>query len=130
MKKIITISTLLLLLTGCGNTIICKTKNGDIKEEQHIKYNGNNITKITTKKIYKFKNKEDFKKMEGIIKYSVKLGTSDNVTSSYKKKNKKYILTQEYNISKMSEDQIKKSNVSNNKEEYINELKSTGLTCK
>lgn len=129
MKKLLILTTLI-LLTGCGNTIICKTKGGNIKEEYYIKYNGNDITKITTKKIYKFDNKEDFKKMEGIIQYSVKLGTSDNVTSKYKKKNKKYILIQEYNISKMSEEQLKNSKVSNNKEEYINKLKSDGLTCK
>ena len=129
MKKLLILTTLI-LLTGCGNTIICKTKDGNIKEEYYIKYNGNDITKITTKKIYKFNNKEDFKKMAGIIQYSVKLGTSDNVTSKYKKKNKKYILIQEYDISKMDEEQLKKQNVSNDKEEYINKLKSEGLTCK
>ena len=129
MKKLLVLTTLI-LLTGCGNTIICKTKDGDIQEKYYIKYSDNDITKIKTKKIYKFDNKEDFKQMEWIIKYSVKLGTSDNITSKYKKKNKKYILIQEYDISKMDEEQLKKQNVSNNKEEYVNKLKSDGLTCK
>ncbi len=129
MKKIIILTTLI-LLTGCGNTIICKTKDGNIKEEYKIEYKNNDITKITINKTYKFDNKEDFKKVEGIIQYSVKLGTSDNVTSKYKKKNKKYILIQEYNVSKMNEEELEKFNIIANKEEYINKQKSDGLTCK
>ena len=129
MKKIIILTTLI-LLTGCGNTIICKTKDGNIKEEYKIEYKNNDITKITINKTYKFDNKEDFKKVEGIIQYSVKLGTSDNVTSKYKKKNKKYILIQEYNVLKMNEEELEKFNITANKEEYINKQKSDGLTCK
>ena len=129
MKKIIILTTLI-LLTGCGNTIICKTKDGNIKEEYKIEYKNNDITKITINKTYKFDNKEDFKKVEGIIQYSVKLGTSDNVTSKYKKKNKKYILIQECNVLKMNEEELEKFNITANKEEYINKQKSDGLTCK
>lgn len=129
MKKLIILTTLL-LLTGCGNTITCKTKDGNIKEEYYIKYSGNDITKITTKKTYKFDDKEEFKSFESIVQYSVKASTSDNITSKYKKKNKKYILIQDYDIKNMSDEQLTKYSINKNKEEYVNKLKSDGLTCK
>lgn len=130
MKKIITIAVLLLMITGCDNVIICKTKGGNIKEEYSIKYSGNDITKITTKKIYRFDNKEEFKNFESIVQYSVKANISNNVTAKYKKKNKKYILIQEYNIKNMSEEELTKYSINKNKEEYINKLKLDGLICK
>ena len=130
MKKIIIISTTLLLLTGCGNTIICKTTGGKIIEEYNIKYNKNEITNLTTKKTYKLDTKEQFKNFESIIQYTVKANTSENITAKYKKKNKKYILIQDYNINKMSEEESIKLGVSKNKEELVNRLKNNGLTCK
>src|SRR5574344_1481865 len=107
MKKILIITTLL-LLTGCGNTIICKTTGGKIIEEYNIKFNKNEITNLTTKKTYKLDTKEQFKNFESIIQYNVKSSTSENVTAKYNKKNKKYILIQEYNINKMDADELNK----------------------
>jgi len=129
MKKILIITTLL-LLTGCGNTIICKTTGGKIIEEYNIKFNKNEITNLTTKKTYKLDTKEQFKNFESIIQYNVKSSTSENVTAKYKKKNKKYILIQEYNINKMDADELNKYGLNKNKEEYVNNLKNSGLKCK
>ena len=129
MKKILIITTLL-VLTGCGNTIICKTTGGKIIEEYNIKYNKNEITNLTTKKTYKLDTKEQFEKFESIVQYNVKASTAPNVTAKYKKKNKKYILIQEYNINKMGADELNKYGLNKNKEEYVNRLKNNGLKCK
>ena len=129
MKKILLITTLL-VLTGCGNTIICKTTGGKITEEYKIKYNKNEITNLTTKKTYKLDTKEQFEKFESIVQYNVKASTAPNVTAKYKKKNKKYILIQEYNINKMGADELNKYGLNKNKEEYVNRLKNNGLKCK
>ena len=55
MKKLITISLTLLLLTGCGNKITCKTNKDDIRETYKIKYNNNTNSSLQAekdKKIY------------------------------------------------------------------------------
>lgn len=130
MKKLIIISLTLLLLTGCGNTIICKTTGGKITEEYKIKYNKNEITNLTTKKTYKLDTKEQFEKFESIVQYNVKASTAPNVTAKYKKKNKKYILIQEYNVEKMTEEELNKYSLNKNKDEFVNNLKNSGLTCK
>lgn len=130
MKKIVTISLTLFLLTGCVNTITCKTNQSDIREIYKIKYIDNTVTTVTTTKIYKFDNKEEFKNFETMMKYTVKSNTNDNIKSSYKKKNKKYILKQVYDIENISENDLTKYGLNKNKEEFVNTLKNNGLTCK
>lgn len=130
MKKLILISLTLLVLTGCGNKIKCKTTGGKIIEEYNIKYNKNEITNLTTKKTYKLDTKEQFKNFESIVQYNVKASTAPNVTAKYKKKNKKYILIQEYNVEKMTEEELNKYSLNKNKDEFVNNLKNSGLTCK
>ena len=71
MKKLITVSLILFLLTGCGKTIICKTKEGNVEEEYNIKYSGNDITKLSIKKTYKFDDVESFENFENTINYTV-----------------------------------------------------------
>lgn len=127
-KSLIIISAL--LLTGCGNKIVCKTTAGTITEKDTIKYKQNEITKITTVKTYSFEEKEDFEQFEGIIQYNVKAGTTKNTEAKYKKKNKKYILTQTYNVSNMDDAELAKLAINKNKDEYVNNLKNSGLTCK
>lgn len=127
-KSLIIISAL--LLTGCGNKIVCKTTAGTITEKDKIEYKQNEITKITTVKTYSFEEKEDFEQFEGIIQYNVKAGTTKNTEAKYKKKNKKYILTQTYNVSNMDDAELTKLAINKNKDEYVNNLKNSGLTCK
>ena len=130
MKKIIIIFLMLFLLTGCGNKITCKTIKSDVSEVYKIKYNDNIITNIETIKTYKFKDKSEFKNYEPMMQYTVKSNTDDNVKSSYKKKYKKYILKQVYDIGNIDDDDLLKYGLSKNKEELINNLKNSGLTCK
>ena len=121
---------MLFLLTGCGNKITCKTIKSDVSEVYKIKYNDNIITNIETIKTYKFKDKSEFKNYEPMMQYTVKSNTDDNVKSSYKKKYKKYILKQVYDIGNIDDDDLLKYGLSKNKEELINNLKNSGLTCK
>ena len=130
MKKLITVSLILFLLTGCGKTIICKTKEGNVEEEYNIKYSGNDITKLSIKKTYKFDDVESFENFENTINYTVLSLKQNNVKSSYKKKNKKYILKQVYNIKNTNEEELKQYGLSKNKEELLNNLKTSGLICK
>lgn len=129
MKKLIIIGTAI-LLTGCGNKILCKTTGGKIKEEYNIKYQNNEIIKLTTKKTYKLDTKEQFEKFESIVQYNVKASTTNNIIAKYKKKNKKYILIQEYDIKKMTDEELDKHGLSKNKTELVNNLKNSGLVCK
>lgn len=129
MKKLLILITVL-LLTGCGNTITCKTNGGKISEKYKIKYNNNEITNLKTIKSYNFDTKEQFEKFESIVQYNVKAGTADNITSKYKKKNKKYILIQDYNIEKMTEEELNEYGLNKNKNEFVNNLKDSGLKCK
>lgn len=130
MKKLITISITLLLLTGCGNKIICKTNKDTISETYTIKYSDNTVTKVTTEKTYRFDSKDEFKNFEPMMQYIIKSNTDDNIKSSYKKKNKKYILKQEYKVENISEEDLIKYGLNKNKEELVNNLKNNGLTCK
>lgn len=130
MKRIVIIFLMLFLLTGCGNKIICKTIKSDVSEVYKIKYNDNIITNIEIIKTYKFKDKSEFKNYEPMMQYTVKSNTDDNVKSSYKKKYKKYILKQVYDIGNIDDDDLLKYGLSKNKEELINNLKNSGLTCK
>ena len=130
MKKLLIISITLILLTGCGNKITCKTNGGKITEEYTVKYKNNEIIKLTTQKTYKFDTKEQFEKFESIVQYNVKAGTANNITSKYKKKNKKYILIQDYNIEKMTDEELEGYSLNKSKTEFINNLKDSGLTCK
>ena len=130
MKKLITVSLILFLLTGCGKTIICKTKEGNVEEEYNIKYSGNDITKLSIKKTYKFDDVESFENFENTINYTVLSLKQNNIQTSYKKKNKKYILKQVYNIKNTNEEELKQYGLSKNKEEFVNNLKNNGLTCK
>lgn len=130
MKKLIIISLTLVLLTGCGNKIICKTQGGKITEKYTIKYSNNQVTKLTTNKTYKLDTKEQFEKFESIIQYNVKASTAPNISAKYKKKNKKYILIQDYNIEKMTDEELEKYSLNKNKDEFVNSLKNSGLTCK
>lgn len=130
MKKLITVSLILFLLTGCGKTIICKTKEGNVEEEYNIKYSGNDITKLSIKKTYKFDDVESFENFENTINYTVLSLKQNNIQTSYKKKNKKYILKQVYNIKNTNEEELKQYGLSKNKEELLNNLKTSGLICK
>lgn len=130
MKKLITISLILFLLTGCCKTIICKTKEGNVEEEYNIKYSGNDITKLSIKKTYKFDDVESFENFENTINYTVLSLKQNNIQTSYKKKNKKYILKQVYNIKNTNEEELKQYGLSKNKEELLNNLKNNGLICK
>ena len=129
MKKLIIIGAAI-LLTGCGNKIVCKTTGGKIKEEYNIKYQNNEITKLITKKKYKLDTKEQFEKFESIVQYNVKASTTNNITAKYKKKKKKYILIQEYDIKKMTDEELDKHGLSKNKNEVVDSLKNSGLVCK
>lgn len=129
MKKIIILTIIVLLMTGCSNTITCKTKNSDVQEEYNIKYKNNNISKITIKKTYKFTDKKEFEQFETFVKYNASK-ENENIKSSYKKKNKKYIIKQIYNVEKMTDDELNKHSLIKNKEEFVNNLKDNGLTCK
>ena len=130
MKKIITITLTLLLLTGCGNKITCKTNKDDIRETYKIKYNNNTITNVETIKTYKFNTKAEFKNYEGIMRHTTVSNTTDNIKSSYKKKNKKYILKQIFDVEKLTDEELTKYGLSKNKEEFVNNLKNNGLKCK
>ena len=130
MKKLITISITLLLLTGCGNNIICKTNKDTISETYTIEHSDNTVTKVTTKKTYKFNSKDEFKSFEPMMQYIIKSNTDDNIKSSYKKKIKKYILKQEYKVENMSDEDLINYGLNKNKEELVNNLKNSGLTCK
>lgn len=129
MKKIIILTIIVLLMTGCSNTITCKTKNSDVQEEYNIKYKNNNISKITIKKTYKFTDKKEFEQFETFVKYNASK-ENENIKSSYKKKNKKYIIKQIYKVEKMTDDELNKHSLNKNKEEFVNNLKDNGLTCK
>lgn len=129
MKKISVILATL-VLTGCGNKIVCKTTAGSITEKDTIEYKQNEITKITTVKTYSFEEKDDFEQFEGIIQYNVKAGTTKNTEAKYKKKNKKYILTQIYRVSDMDESELTKLAINKDKDEYVKNLENSGLTCK
>ena len=118
------------LLTGCGNTLTCKTGKSDVSEVYKIEYSGNDITGISVKKIYKFDNKNDFKSFEGIIQYNVKADSVNKVKSSYKKKRKKYILKQVFNIDNLSDEDLTRYGLSKNKDTLIDKFRSNGLTCK
>jgi len=130
MKKIIITISLLFLLTGCSNTITCKTSKGTITETYKIKYDNNAITNIMTTKIYKFDTKEESNNYEGIMKHTVLSNKNENIEMSYKKKKKKYILTQNYNIEKLTDDELNQYGLSKNKDELIKYLEGNGLTCK
>lgn len=129
MKKSLAVISIL-LLTGCGNKITCKTENGPIEQKFEISYKEDEIQTIKTTKTYKFTDKEEFKSYESVIQYTVKAEMSDNVTTKYKKKNKKYLLIKEYNIQKMNEEELKKVNMSRSKSEIIENFENSGLTCK
>ena len=129
MKKIL-ILTSIILLTGCGNKIVCKTENGPIEQKFEIRYKEDEIQTIKTTKTYKFTDKEEFKAYESVIQYTVKADMSENVTTQYKKKNKKYILIENMNISKMNDDELKKVSMSRSKSEIIENFENSGLTCK
>lgn len=131
MKKILLIS-ILLLLTGCKNEIICNTTNNDdnITITYKINYEKNNITNVTTEKTYKFNNEEDFKNFESLMKYEVTSNNDENTKTTYKKKNKTYTLIQKYNIKELSEDKIKTAGLKKDKQELINTLTENGLICK
>ena len=130
MKRIILTTLTIILLTGCGNKIVCKTKDGDVSENYTITYKENEITSIENEKKYKFDNKDEFNSFEKIIKKMTTQNKNENIDVSYKKKNKKYILTQKYDIKNIEEETLKKYGLSKNKEELINNLKNNGLTCK
>ena len=87
MKKIIITMSLLLFLTGCGNKITCKTTKDLITEEYEIKYNNDKVTTVKLLKTYKFNTKAEFKNYEGIMRHTAVSNTTDNIKSSYKKKN-------------------------------------------
>lgn len=129
MKKSLALISVI-LLTGCGNKIICKTENGPIEQKFEINYKEDEIQTIKTTKTYKFTDKEEFKAYESVIQYTVKADMSENVTTQYKKKNKKYILIEKYNISKMNENELKKVSMSRNKNELIENFENSGLICK
>ena len=65
-----------------------------------------------------------------MMQYTVKSNTNNNIKSSYKKKNKKYILKQVYDIENISENDLTQYGLNKNKEELINSLKNNGLICK
>jgi len=130
MKKILIITLTALTLTGCGNTIICKTGKGTITETYKIKYKKDTITNVTTTKTYKFNTKEEANNYEGIMRHTVLLNKNENIEITYKKKKKKYILTQKYNIENITNEELNQYGLSKNKQELINNLKSDGLTCK
>ena len=130
MKKIILTTLTLILLTGCGNKIICKTKDGDVSEKYKITYKENEITNIEIQKTYKFSDKKEYNAFEKIVKQITTQEKNENIEISYKKKNKKYIITQKYNIPSISEEELKEHGLSKNKEELINNLKNNGLKCK
>lgn len=129
MKKTLIILSVL-LLTGCGNTIKCKTDKGTITETYKIKYKKDTITNVTTTKTYKFDTKEEANNYEGIMRHTVLSNKNENIEITYKKKKKKYILTQKYNVENITDEELNQYGLSKNKQELINNLKSDGLTCK
>lgn len=130
MRKIIITISLLLFLTGCGNKITCKTTKDLITEEYEIKYNNDTVTTVKLLKTYKFNTKAEFKNYEGIMRHTAVSNTTDNIKSSYKKKNKKYILKQIFDVEKLSDEELTKYGLEKNKEKLIDNLKNNGLKCK
>jgi hypothetical protein len=130
MKKIIVLSFLLFSLTGCGNTMVCKTKDTSISEKYVIKYDDSKIVGLKTEKVYKFETSDEFKSFEVFMKHTENSNDNDNVEVSYKKKNKKYILTRVYKLDKISDDELSDLGISIDKDTMINVLKNKGLSCK
>lgn len=133
MKNKLIILAVLILLTGCNNKITCKTEGSteELKTEQTYKIStkNNSITKVEVKKTYSFKTQNKFENFENLMKKTVET-KDENIKSSYKKKNKEYTLTEVYNIENMTDERLEELNIKRSKKEYIDILKSQGLTCK
>lgn len=130
MKKTIPLIALL-LLTGCS-TVTCKTTNSDnnIDIKYKINYKSDQINNVKLTKTYKFNTKEELENYNSIMTYTVKKDTTDNTKVTIKKKSKKYILTYDYNINNMNEQELKQAGLNKDKEELIKELKNNGFICK
>lgn len=128
MKKIIVLG-LVFLLTGCG-TITCRTGNGSVSEVYKIKYSGNAVNEVIVLKSYSFTSDDEFNNFEPMVKHYVRIYSNDNVGVSYKKKSKKYILKQVYDVKSMSDSDLIQYGLMKNKSELVNGLKSNGLSCK
>lgn len=135
MKKTVSIIMLsmLLLLTGCTKQMTCTSKgNADditIIQEYKIKYEKNVIKNISAEKIYKFENKEKFESFENLMDYTASQ-QQENIEIEYKKKNKKYILKQKFDMEKLSDEQVEKYGLTKDKDTFVNSLKESGLQCK
>lgn len=132
-KKIISV-LILLIITGCGNKITCKSTGGTdelkITEKYVIEYNDDYITNLYIKKSYKFKDKQKYINFEKIINNAVKSLDQKNIKVSVKKKNKKYTLVQDYNFSAIDDEQLQTLALIRNKNEFISQLEGNGLKCK
>ena len=133
MKKIIKLLALTLLLSGCSNKIVCKTNNDNnnsVNIKYIIKYDDNGLTNIITEKTYSFNTKEERESFEPFINYTINISNADNIKTSYKKKNKKYILIQKYDVNSISEDILLKNGLKKDKDDLLKYLSDSGLTCK
>ena len=54
----------------------------------------------------------------------------ENIEIEYKKKNKKYILKQKFEIEKLSDEQLEGYGLTKDKDTFVNSLKESGLQCK
>lgn len=133
MRKIILLITLL-LITGCSKNVICKSSGSNedisITQEYKINYEDNNVTNISSKKTYKFEDEQQFENFENLMNYTVSMLKQDNVDASYKKKNKKYILTEKYSVQELDDEKIITLGLSKNLDELKQKMQENGLECK
>lgn len=129
MKKIL-IPLTILLLTGCGNKIVCTTTNGDVSEKHKITYKEDEVIKVETEKVYKFEDEEEHEAFEKIIGFTINQNKNENIEISYKKQKKKYTLTYKYNVQNITEDELVGLGLNKNKTTLVEQLKNNGLKCK
>lgn len=133
MKKILGMVILTILLSGCSNKIVCRTNSNsddNVSMKYIIKYDDNSVTGVTTEKTYSFDTKDQFKNFESYMKYMVNIGNDDDIKTFYKKRNKKYILIQKYNVVNLSDNILFQNGLKKNKDELVNYLNSNGFICK
>lgn len=133
MKKIIILTTIL-LLTGCSKTLTCSSKGSSekstITQTYKINYEENKVKNIKVEKTYQFEDEQTFKNFENVLKFTVQAKNNENITSSYKSKNKKYTLSEKYNVEKLDDETLIQNGLSSDLEQLKQTLKNNGLECK
>ena len=133
MKKIIALTTLI-LLTGCSKTLTCTSKGSSetstITQTYKINYEENTVKNIKVEKTYKFEDETVFNNFKNILNYTVESKNNENISASYKEKNKKYILSEKYNVEKLDAETLTQNDLSSDLEQLKQILENNGLECK